>query len=241
MVNDEFVRRYFPNEDPVGKQIWAWSTRPATIVGVARSVRQVSLDQEARSEVYVPAAQTPRNLLDVAYIVATPSKPEAMTASVRGVIHDLAPDQPVFLVKAMEEIISDSLQRRKLTLSLLAIFAALALVLSAAGVYGVMSYGVSQRRREIGIRMALGASGTKVTRMVVTDAAKLAVLGVAIGLAGAWAATRVLTDMLYEVSAHDPATFAVVATVIAVIAIAASLVPAVRASRVDPLAAMRTD
>jgi putative ABC transport system permease protein len=126
-------------------------------------------------------------------------------------------------------------------LSLLAIFAALALVLSAAGVYGVMSYGVSQRRREIGIRMALGASGTKVTRMVVTDAAKLAVLGVAIGLAGAWAATRVLTDMLYEVSAHDPATFAVVATVIAVIAIAASLVPAVRASRVDPLAAMRTD
>jgi ABC-type antimicrobial peptide transport system permease subunit len=147
----------------------------------------------------------------------------------------------VFLVKAMEEIISDSLQRRKLTLSLLAIFAALALVLSAAGVYGVMSYGVSQRRREIGIRMALGASGTKVTRMVVTDAAKLAVLGVAIGLAGAWAATRVLTDMLYEVSAHDPATFAVVATVIAVIAIAASLVPAVRASRVDPLAAMRTD
>ena len=241
IINDEFARRYFPGEDPVGKQILAWTGTPSTIVGVAHSVRQVSLDQAPRSELYVAAAQTPRNLYDVTYIVATPNKPEAMTASVRGAIRDLAPDQPVFLVKSMEDVISDSLQGRKLTLSLLAIFAGLALVLSAAGVYGVMSYGVSQRRREIGIRMALGASGTNVTRMVVTDAAKLAALGVAIGLAAAWAVTRVLTGMLYEVSAHDPATYAVVAALIAGIAIAASLVPAVRASRVDPLTAMRYD
>src|SRR5262249_957932 len=192
-----------------GKQILAWTGTPSTIVGVAHSVRQVSLDQAPRSELYVAAAQTPGNLYDVTYIVATPNKPEAMTASVRGAIHDLAPDQPGFLVNALEDVISGPLQSRKLTLSLLAIFAGLALVLSAAGVYGVMSYGVSQRRREIGIRMALGASGTNVTRMVVTDAAKLAALGVAIGLAAAWAVTRVLTGMLYEVSAHDPATYPV--------------------------------
>src|SRR5262249_33286644 len=239
MINDEFAHRYFPNEDPVGKQILAWNDKPSTIVGVGHSVRQVSLDQAPRSELYVAAAQTPRNLFDVTYIVATPNKPEAMTASVRGVMHDLAPDQPMFLVKSMDDVISDSLQSRKLTLSLLAIFAALALVLSASGVYGVMSYGVSQRRREIGIRMALGASGTKVTRMVVADAAKLAALGVAIGLAAAWALMHVLTGMLYEVSAHDPATFVVVALLIASIALLASLVPALRASRVDPLLAMR--
>jgi predicted permease len=241
MINDEFVRRYFPNEDPIGKQILAWNDKPSTIVGIAHSVRQVSLDQAPRSELYVPAAQTPGNLYDVTYIVATPNKPEAMTASVRTAIHDLAPDQPIFLVKSMDEVISDSLQSRKLTLSLLGIFAALALVLSASGVYGVMSYGVSQRRREIGIRMALGASATNVTRMVVTDGAKLAALGVAIGLAAAWALTHILTGMLYEVSAHDPATFIVVALAIASIAILASLVPALRASRVDPLLAMRAD
>ncbi len=241
VVNDEFVRRYFPNEAPVGKQMMVWNDKPSTIVGVAHSVRQVSLDQAPRPELYVPAAQTPGNLRDVTYIVATPSQPEAMTASIRGVIHDLAPDQPVFQVESMNQVISDSLQSRKLTLSLLAIFALLALVLSAAGVYGVMSYGVSQRRREIGIRMALGASGTKVTRMIVLDAAKLAAIGVAIGVAAAWALTHVMVSMLYEVSAHDPATFVGVSALIAGIAIAASLVPALRASRVDPLSAMRAD
>ena len=241
IVNDEFVRHYFQNEDPIGKQILAWNDKPSTIIGVARSVRQVSLDQKPQPELYVAAAQTPWNLGEVTYIVATPSKPELVTASVRQAIHDLAPDQPVFLVKSMDDVIADSLQSRKLTLSLLGIFAALALILSAAGVYGVMSYGVSQRRREIGIRMALGASGMTVTRMVVLDAARLAAMGVAIGVVAAWALTRVMVSMLYEVSAHDPATFVGVSALIAFIAIAASLVPALRASRVDPLLAMRAD
>jgi putative ABC transport system permease protein len=241
IVNDEFVRRYFPNEDPIGKQILPWTDTPATIVGVARSVRQVSLDQLPRSELYVAAAQTPRQLRDVTYIVDTQTKPEALVSAIRNAVHDVAPDQPLFLVKSMDAVISDSLQSRKLTLSLLAIFATLAVLLSAAGVYGVMSYGVSQRQREIGIRMALGARGGDVTSMVVGDAAKLAAIGVAIGLLVAFGLSRVLAGMLYGVGVHDPTTFFIVPLLIAGIAIVASLVPALRASRVDPLVAMRTD
>jgi putative ABC transport system permease protein len=241
IVNDEFVRRYFPNEDPIGKQILPWTDKPATIVGVAHSVRQVSLDRPPASELYVPAAQTPRQLGYGTYIVDTQARPEALVPSIRNAVHDVAPEQPLFLVKSMDAVISDSLQSRKLTLSLLAIFASLAVLLSAAGVYGVMSYGVSQRQREIGIRMALGARGADVTSMVVGDAAKLAAIGVAIGLLAAFGLSRVLAGMVYGVGVHDPATFVVVAVIIAGVAIVASLVPAIRAARVDPLAAMRTD
>jgi putative ABC transport system permease protein len=241
IVNDEFVRRYFPNEDPIGKQILPWTTAPATIVGVARSVRQISLDQPPHSELYVAAAQTPQQLFDIAYVLDSQASPESLVPSVRAAVREIAPNQPIFLVKSMEAVISDSLTGRKLTLSLLAVFAVLALLLSAAGVYGVMSYGVSQRRREIGIRMALGASGMNVTSMIITHAAKLALLGIAIGLAAAAGVTRVLAGMLYGVGARDPATFAAVVGLITIVALVASLMPAVRASRVGPLTAMRVD
>jgi ABC-type antimicrobial peptide transport system permease subunit len=240
-VNDEFVRRYFPNEDPIGKQIFPWSEKPATVVGVARSVRQVSLDQAPRPELYVPAAQTPGNLRDVAYLLRTQAKPESIMPSVRAALRDAASDQPIFLVKTMNEVIADSLQSRKLTLSLLAIFASLALLLSAAGIYGVMSYAVSQRQREIGIRMALGARASNVARMILSEAGTLAAIGLVIGLAAAAALTRVLASMLYSVGTHDPATFAAVAMLVVVVALVAALVPALRAARVDPLRAMRID
>jgi predicted permease len=241
MVNEDFVKRYFPNEDPIGKQILPWTDKPATIVGVARSVRQVSLDQPPRSELYVAAAQTPWQLYDVAYAVSTRMAPEALAASVRAAVHEVGPDQPVFQMETMDDVISDSLQSRKLVLSLLAIFAGLAVVLAAAGVYGVMSYGVSQRAREIGIRMALGARGRDAMSMILRDAGKLALLGIVIGLAAASALSRLLTDMLYEVGAHDPVTFAAVAGLIALTALLASFLPARRASRVDPLTAIRSE
>ena len=241
IVNDEFARLYFPNEDPIGKQILPWTDKPATIVGVAKSVRQVSLDQAPRSELYVVAAQTPWQLYDVTYIVSTKATPEAVVPGIREAVRAVSANQPLYLIKSMERIISESLASRKLTLSLLAIFASLALVLSAAGVYGVMSYGVSQRRRELGIRMALGARGGEVTTMVLRDAAKLAMIGVAIGLAAAAGMTRVLSGMVYGVGTRDPATFVVVAGLIGAVAVAASLVPALRAARVDPLTAMRTE
>ena len=241
IVNDEFVRRYFPNESPIGKQILPWTDKPATVVGVARSVRQVSLDQPPVAELYVAAAQTPWQLFDVAYVISTPLQPEALTPQVRSVVRDIAPEQPVYLAKSMDDVISESLTSRKLMLSLLVIFAALAVVLSAAGVYGVMSYGVSQRASEIGIRMALGARGADVVSMIVLDAARLAAIGVGIGLGAAWMVTRVLTGMLYEVGTHDPMTFAAVAVLITAVAMLASFVPALRAARVDPLTAMRAE
>ena len=241
IVNDEFVRLYFPNEEPIGKQIFAWTPEPSTIVGVAKSVRQVSLDQAPRAELYVAAAQTPGQLFDVTYVLSSNAGQNALLPGIRDAVRSLAPTQPLHLVKSMEEIISESLASRKLTLSLLAIFAMLALVLSAAGVYGVMSYGVAQRRRELGIRMALGARGTDVTSMVLRDAATLAAFGIAIGLVAAAALTRVLAGMVYGVGTRDPATFAVVAAVIGTVAVGASLVPALRAARVDPLTAMRAE
>jgi predicted permease len=241
IVNDEFVRRYFPNEDPIGKQIFPWTDKAATVVGVARSVRQVSLDQTPRPELYVAAPQTPGNLRDVGYVLRTQANPESLMPSVRAALRDVAPDQPIFLVKTMNDVISDSLQSRKLTLSLLAIFASLALLLSAAGVYGVMSYAVSQRQREIGIRMALGARATNVTRMILSEAGTLAAIGLVIGLIAAALLTRVLSSMLYGVGTHDPVTFVAVALLLVGVALAASMVPALRASKVDPLQAMRTD
>ena len=241
IVNDEFVRRYFPNEDPIGKQILAWSDKPSTIVGVARSVRQVSLDQPPRTELYVAAAQSPGNLFDVSYVLRTQSKPESLMPSVRASLHDIAPDQPIFLVKTMDDVISDSLQSRKLTLSLLAIFASLALLLSAAGVYGVMSYAVSQRQREIGIRMALGARASNVAQMILSEAGTLAAIGLVIGLMAAALLTRVLSSMVYGVGTHDPVTFVAVSALLAAVALTASLVPALRAARIDPLRAMRVE
>jgi predicted permease len=241
IVNEEFVRRYFPNENPIGKEILPWTDKPAAIIGVARSVHQVSLDSPPRAELYVPAAQTPWQLYDLTYILGTRGAPESLMPSVRAAVRAVAPDQPIFLVRTMDGVIADSLSNRKLTLSLLAIFAALAVALSAAGVFGVMSYGVSQRQREIGIRMALGARGTEVTTMVLTDAGKLVAIGVAIGLVASAALTRVLSGMVYGVGVRDPATFGVVAAIIAAVAMVASLVPAVRAARVDPILAMRAE
>jgi len=241
IVNDEFVRRYFASEDPIGKQIFVWNDKPSTIVGVAHSVRQVSLEQAPRSELYVAAPQTPGNLFDVSYVLRTQANPESLVSSVRAALHDIAPDQPIFLVKTMNDVISDSLQSRKLTLTLLAIFASLALLLSAAGVYGVMSYAVSQRQREIGIRMALGARATNVTRMILSEAGTLAAIGLVIGLAAASLLTRVLSSMVYGVGTHDPVTFVAVSLLLAAVALGASLVPALRAARIDPLRAMRVE
>jgi len=201
----------------------------------------VSLEQAPRSELYVAAPQTPGNLFDVSYVLRTQANPESLVSSVRAALHDIAPDQPIFLVKTMNDVISDSLQSRKLTLTLLAIFASLALLLSAAGVYGVMSYAVSQRQREIGIRMALGARATNVTRMILSEAGTLAAIGLVIGLAAASLLTRVLSSMVYGVGTHDPVTFVAVSLLLAAVALGASLVPALRAARIDPLRAMRVE
>jgi predicted permease len=241
IINDEFAKRYFANENPIGRQLFPWSDQPATIVGVVRSVRQSGIDQEARSELYIAAAQNPGWLGDMTYVVSTERQAEALVPMAREAVRAVAPEQPLYLVQTMDRVIADWLRGRKLILVLLSVFAGLALLLSAAGVYGVMSYGVAQRTREIGIRVALGARSSDVTSMVLFDAARLAALGIGIGLVAALAATRMLKAMLYGVGARDPVTFALVAALIGVVALVASAIPALRAARVDPLQAMRTE
>jgi putative ABC transport system permease protein len=240
VVNEAFAKKYF-SDSPIGHQLLPWNDKPATIVGVVGAIRQATLEREPAPEIYVPGAQQPYQLGNMTFVISTRAEPTAIVASLRQAIRDIAPTQPLSQVQTMEEVISDSLQARKLTLTLLAVFAVLATALSAAGVYGVMSYGVAQRTREIGIRMALGARGGDVTSMVLRDAGRIAAIGLAIGIVAALVLTRFIAGMLYGVGQHDLPTFAGVVAVIAIVAVVASLVPALRASRVDPLSAMRID
>jgi predicted permease len=240
IVNDELVRQYFPGENPIGKQI-DMGPGPLTIVGVVRSVRQIGLDQRALAEFYVPATQERYNTNAMAFVVATSGPPEALARAAREAVRAVAPQQPVYLVATMDDVISTSLASRRLLLTLLGAFAALALALSVAGVYGVMTYSVSQRTREIGIRMALGARAGDVTAMVLLDAARTTAAGVLAGLLGAALLVGTLRAMLYGVGAHDPLTFVAAPVIIAVVGLMAGAIPALRAARIDPLGAMRAE
>ena len=239
IVNDELVRRYFPGENPIGQRLAIDPDNPLTIVGVVRSVREVGLDQDLLAEFYLPATQAPEGLGAMAFVVSTSGDTEALSRQVREVVRGIAPQQPVYALATMGSIVRESLGSRRLLLMLLGLFAGLALVLSAAGVYGVMSYGVTQRQREIGIRIALGAKFGNVTGMILRDVASVAAAGIGVGLAAALAFSRVMTSVLYGVGAYDLLTFVAVPVVIAMIALVAGAVPAVRAARVDPLIAMR--
>jgi predicted permease len=239
LINEAFARRYFPGERPIGRRLFAWESAPSTIVGVVRDVRQEGLDRDARPEVYVAAAQSSRRLYDVTYVVAATGDPLRLAGPARAAVRAVAADQPIYDVKSMQRIVDDSLGARRLTLVLLSLFAALALALSAAGTYGVVSYGVTRRTHEIGIRIALGARRATVGRMVVGDAVSLTLAGVAIGAAAAAMLTRVLQSILYGVGARDPVTFLGVGGTLVVVAVLAGLVPALRAVRVAPSQALR--
>ena len=240
MINDELARRYFPDASPLGRRLMSGETEGGRIVGVVKSVRQLGLDQEPRAEFYVPVSQAIYGTQEMTFVVRAPTRPEALARAVREAVRGVAP-QPVFQLATMDDVISRSLTTRRLVLVLLMAFAGLALLLSAAGVYGVMSYGVSQRTREIGIRMALGARGIDVLGMILRGAVSLLAIGVAAGVLAAALLTRALDSILYGVSALDPVTFAAVPAVIAVVGIIAGAVPAVRAAGVDPLESMRAE
>jgi predicted permease len=239
IVNDELVRRYFPGENPIGQRLEGFGPTPVTIVGVVRSVREIGLDRELLPEFYVPATQMAYDIGDMAFVVSSAGDLGVLAPQVRDVVRGIAPQQPVYRLATMSGVVRDSLGSRRLLLMLLGLFAGLALVLSAAGVYGVMSYGVTQRQREIGIRIALGAKFGDVTGMVLRDVATVAAIGIGAGVAAAFAFARVMTSVLYGVGAYDAVTFVAVPVVIAVVALVAGAVPAIRAARVDPLVAMR--
>ncbi len=241
LVNESLAKLYFPGQDAIGKHIgdpedWA------TIVGVVGDVKQSGLDQPVHAEMYIPLAEVPdfgKAWTEMAVVVEAGMEPTALTSAVRAAVRSVAPDQPIFGVKTMEKVISDSLSSQRLYLVLIGLFAAIAVTLACAGVYGVLSYLVAQRTREFGVRMALGAASRDVMRSVLKDSALLGGAGVAVGLAGAFGVSRVLQQFLYEVKPRDPIVYAIVAAVILAVVVAASLVPARRAMKVDPMVALR--
>ncbi len=247
MVNEALVKRYFADEEPLGRRILlgddpATATR-LTIVGVVANVRQAGLDREPLPEIYQSYADTNamKGLRELTIAVRTRGAPELLTPAVRDVVRSVSADQPVYGVRTMDEVIARSLANRRLYLWLLGTFAVVALALASAGIYGVIAYVVAQRTREIGIRMALGAKQGDVVALVLRQGGALVLLGVAIGVVGALALTRVLASLLYGVSARDPLTFAFVAALLGGVALLATWIPARRASRVDPLSAIRSE
>lgn len=241
-VNEAFVRKYLHDEQPIGRRLQAWSPDTFMIVGVVGDVRQSGIDQDARPEIYVSAAQNPWLLGGgMSFVIASSIPPDRLVGPVRAALRAVAPDQPIFSVETMEQVITDSLRGRALTLTLLGVLTVLAVVLAAAGVYGVMNYAVARRMRELGIRMALGASAGTLTRMVLTDASRLAGWGIALGTLGALALLSLLQGLVFGVSTHDPLTLGIAVVLILGVALAASALPALRAARADPLSVIRAE
>jgi putative ABC transport system permease protein len=243
IVNEAYAARYFPDQDPLGKRIRPGISvetgkRPwREIIGVVGNVRHQSLKRDFTPEYYVPQAQIP---LDAAtLVVKTAGDPHGIVGAVREEVRAMDKDLPLFNIRTMDDYLSQSVAQPRLYALLLMIFAGLALLLTIIGLYGVMSYSVAQRTHEIGIRMALGASPSRVLAMVVRQGMLMVTVGVGIGLAAAYVATKVMTKLLFGIGAKDPLTFAAIAVIIAGIALAACFVPARRATRVDPMIALR--
>lgn len=241
LINSTMARRFWANGDPIGKRfLWGHPDKEekwVTIVGVVADTKLYGLDNPARLEVYSPYRQRPSTNMNL--VVRSAVDPTSVTASIRAAVAAIDKDQPIFAVHTMQELVNDSISTRRLTLVLLGIFSALALILAAIGIYGVMAYSVALRTQEIGIRMALGAQRQDVLRLVLGQGARIAFFGVAIGLAAAAALARLLSSLLFSVSARDPLTFAAVAVLLAAVALLACYVPARRALRIDPIIALR--
>ncbi len=241
IVDQSMARLYWPKESALGKRIklgGGGSTSPwMTIVGVVRHVHYASLEAPSRVELYWPDAQGPVQRMDLA--VRTSGDPRGLAALIRREIQAMDPDQPLFHVRTMEDWMADAVARRKLALDLLVIFAGLALVLAAVGIYGTTSFAVAQQTRDIGVRRALGAQMGSVLTMVMAQGLRVVGVGIVAGVLGALAVTRLMKQSLFQVSAADPVTYLVVIGILAAVALAAAALPAWRASKVDPLVALR--
>lgn len=242
LINETFARRYWPDQNPVGKRIkFPGSTSRQEpwreIVGVVSDVKQKRLDVESTLQMYLPQAQYPWPAMTL--VVRASADAKAQTAAVRKEILSVDSEQAVFNVATMDELMLDSISLRRFLMTLLGSFAAVALTLAAVGIYGVISYSVTQRTHEIGIRLALGANSRDVLKLVVGHGLWLALVGVCIGVAGALATTQLMTNLLYSVDAADPATFVSISLLLTLVAVFASYIPALRAMRVDPMVALR--
>lgn len=242
IVNDEMVRQYFPNESPLGKRV-RWARNPTVqwieIVGVVGNVKHFGLDLPEQPALYSPYTQINSWKRWMTFAVRTQAQPAALAQAVKEQIWKVDAQLPITRVQTMDEVAAASFDARRFNMLLLTLFAGLALVLAAVGVYGVMSYAVTQRTHEIGIRMALGAQVGNVMRLVMKSGLVIATVGVAIGLGGAFALTRLMRTLLFAVEPTDKATFAAVSICLLLVALAACYLPARRATRVDPLQALR--
>jgi predicted permease len=250
VVDDVFARTYFPNANPIGQRLFLsnFDSQQVQIVGIVGHVKQWGLDtddtEQLRAQIYTPYMQLPDKPMALSpygttVVVRTGAPPAAVFESLRRTSSQMSSQQVLFIPQTMEEIISSSLAGRRFSLILLGFFAALALLLSSVGIYGVISYLVGQRTQEIGIRIALGARGWDVLQLVLSHSAKMACLGVIVGVAGSLLLTQLMAKMLYGVSPSDPLTFFAVAAILTLVALAASYLPARRAMRVDPIVALR--
>ena len=241
MINALLAQRYFPNGDLIGKRfMFGHPGEKAdwiTIVGVVGDTKLYGLANPARLEVYVPFRQSPSSDMDL--IVKSGTDPAALTSAIRGAVASIDHDQPVFAISSMNALVSDSVSTQRITLMLLGLFSMLALTLAAIGIYGVISYSVAQRTHEIGIRMALGATPQDVLRNILAQGATIAFVGAAIGLAASIGLARLMSSLLFSVSANDPLTFAGVALLLIAVAMLACYIPARRATTVDPMVALR--
>ena len=246
LIDDKAARLYFGDQDPIGQHL-ANDNDPLTkkarwreIVGVVGSIKhQSTMSEDTKGQVYLPYTQETAPF--GAFALRTTGDPAALASAARARIREVDPDLPMFEVKTMDKLVDDNLAEPRFNTVLLGIFGGLALVLAAVGIYGVLSYTVTQRTHEIGLRMALGASQDSVLKMVMGQAAKLAALGVVIGVVAAVMATRALTSLLFHVSTTDPATYVTIVAILGGVALLAAYAPARRATRVDPMIALRND
>jgi predicted permease len=244
IINEKLAARLWPGENVIGKRLaapfYSGPPRPPVeIIGVAKDTRHRSLIADAPLLLYLPVLQAYDGRATI--VVHTATDPTRMLAAIRGEVAAMDKNLPVFAVKTMSEQIADTIWQQRMAAGLIGLFGLLALVLAAIGIYGVMAHSVAERTREIGIRMALGAQAGEVLRLVFKQGLRLALAGVVIGLAAAFALTRVMASLLYGVSATDPMTFIIAAVILTGVALVACFVPARRATKVDPMIALRCD
>lgn len=239
IIDEKFAQRFWPDSDPIGKHLWFDPKKPITIVGVVGVVRQYGLETEGKIATYFPQQQQPDNRTFL--VVRTASDPAGLASAVVSEIHAVDPDVVVYGIKTMQERLYDSLARQRFSSTMLGAFALFALVLAAIGLYGVMSHLVTQGTHDIGVLVALGARPGNIIGLVVRQGMQLTGIGIVLGLAGAAALTRVMTSLLFGVSSTDALTFAAVPTILAAVAFAATVIPAWKATRVDPMVALREE
>ena len=240
LVNSTLARQYWPNESAVGKRIALSGEKVSReIVGVVGDVKHYALDGETRPEMYFPYLQEPASAMTV--VLRTTGAPESLAGAARRTLAEIDKGQPIASIQTVEDVLSLSVAQPRLYSALLAIFSGVALLLAAVGIYGVMAFAVGQRTHEMGVRMALGARASAVQGMVLKEGLRLALGGVALGIAGAFALTRVLAKLLHGIAPTDPATFAGAALLLIAVAAAACYLPARRATRVDPMMALRNE